>query len=335
MEETTTIIPIASGKGGVGKTLLAANLCIALARLGHSTVAVDLDLGGSNLYTCLGVPNQYPGVGDYLNRKGGDLRDFLVPTSIENLRFLPGEGRTPFLANIGHEDRQDLARGIRSLKARYVVLDLGAGTGFSTLNFFGIAPRGLLVTTFETPAIMNLVMFLRNFMFRVVSGVAQRDAEALAVVQRAFSRSIRDQNLTVEQLVGQVEAVRPALAGLIRRTCSRYRPRIVFNMGDHPDELEVRWKISAILLQGLSLKADFFGHVFHDDAVRRSARNREVLITRYPSSPASLSIQAIARRIVDLWDHPDPGSVFDLCAATRAECSRWMQPPAAVRRAAG
>ena len=129
--------------------------------------------------------------------------------------------------------------------------------------------------------------------------------------------------------------MRPALAGLIRRTCSRYRPRIVFNMGDHPDELEVRWKISAILLQGLSLKADFFGHVFHDDAVRRSARNREVLITRYPSSPASLSIQAIARRIVDLWDHPDPGSVFDLCAATRAECSRWMQPPAAVRRAAG
>jgi flagellar biosynthesis protein FlhG len=40
------IVPIASGKGGVGKTFLTANLAIALAEAGHPTIAVDMHLGG-------------------------------------------------------------------------------------------------------------------------------------------------------------------------------------------------------------------------------------------------------------------------------------------------
>ena len=39
----STIIPIASGKGGVGKSFLGANLSIALAQFGHDTVVIDLD----------------------------------------------------------------------------------------------------------------------------------------------------------------------------------------------------------------------------------------------------------------------------------------------------
>ena len=50
---TSTIIPIASGKGGVGKSFLAANLAIALAKLGKQVIVADLDFGGSNLHTCL------------------------------------------------------------------------------------------------------------------------------------------------------------------------------------------------------------------------------------------------------------------------------------------
>ena len=45
------ILPIASGKGGVGKSVLVANLGISLASFGQRTVLVDLDLGGSNLHT--------------------------------------------------------------------------------------------------------------------------------------------------------------------------------------------------------------------------------------------------------------------------------------------
>jgi flagellar biosynthesis protein FlhG len=63
-----TVIPIGSGKGGVGKTIFTANLGIMLAKEGKRTVLIDLDLGGSNLHTCLGVKNRYAGLSAVINK---------------------------------------------------------------------------------------------------------------------------------------------------------------------------------------------------------------------------------------------------------------------------
>ena len=49
------IIAVGGGKGGVGKSVLAANLGIYLAQLGKHVVLLDADLGGANLHTFLGV----------------------------------------------------------------------------------------------------------------------------------------------------------------------------------------------------------------------------------------------------------------------------------------
>ena len=46
---------IGGGKGGVGKSLVTANLSICLSLMGYKVIAIDLDLGGANLHTCLGV----------------------------------------------------------------------------------------------------------------------------------------------------------------------------------------------------------------------------------------------------------------------------------------
>lgn len=93
MAQQTTIIPVAGGKGGVGKSFLTANLAVALANRGHSTIAVDLDLGNSNLHTFLGLENRNPGIGEYL-RKATErsLAELVVPTSVPRLGFLPADG---------------------------------------------------------------------------------------------------------------------------------------------------------------------------------------------------------------------------------------------------
>ncbi len=57
------VIPIASGKGGVGKTLIAANLAVALAQAGRRTILGDLDLGASNLHIMLGARPTGKGLG--------------------------------------------------------------------------------------------------------------------------------------------------------------------------------------------------------------------------------------------------------------------------------
>lgn len=63
------ILPIASGKGGVGKSLLSANLAIALGQAGKKVVLCDLDLGASNLHLAIGQNVKTRSIGTYLTDK--------------------------------------------------------------------------------------------------------------------------------------------------------------------------------------------------------------------------------------------------------------------------
>ena len=323
MNKKPKIIPIASGKGGVGKTLLAANLSIALAQMGHSTIAVDMALGGSNLYTCLGVPNRFSGIGDFLKSESLVFKDLAIPTSVPNLKFIPGEGCSPFMANITHEQRRIIAAEIKNLDAEYIIIDLGAGTSFSTLHFFGITRNGLLVTTFETPAIMNFIMFLRNFIFRAISGVARQDRETFEVIMRALKRTSGAHHLSVQSMLAEVVIRNPEMADRLRLVTESFRPRIVFNMGDHPGDLLILDKLKSTLRQGLSIEADYFGFLFHDEMIRKAAKNREVLILNYRNSRAAKGIIGIARRIERLWEEPSLEGRFDLMHHTKREFEAW------------
>jgi len=160
MSTHTTIIPIAASKGGVGKSFLTANLAIALAELGHQTITVDLDLDGSNLYSCLGLPNRFPGIGDFLRARAAELDPLLVPTQTPKLYFMPEDGKTPFMANIAYAQKIKLISRIRKLPADYILLDLGAGSSFNILDFYRLSPRGLLMTTPDPPAVMGMLVFL-------------------------------------------------------------------------------------------------------------------------------------------------------------------------------
>ncbi len=313
-----TIIPVASGKGGVGKSLFSANLAVALARMGHSTIAVDLDLGGANLHTCLGMPNALPGIGDLLKSNTGKATDLLVQTPIPQLRFLPGDGQAPFMANLSHGQRVRLIRAVRDLPARYVILDLGAGTSFNTLNLFGISTSGIVVTTFETTAVMNSMMFLRNFIFRMLSGIACKDEKTFSRLLEAFEQPGNDGTTTLQGLTAILESVNPALAASAAQFCGRFRPRIVFNMGDHPDELAVLHKITAALKNGLSMAPEYLGFLFHDHEVRQAAKNRETLLIHRPSCSFSSGMVRIAERVDRAWDGPMPDSPARLVQETRA-----------------
>ncbi len=321
MKDKTTIIPIASGKGGVGKSVFAASLSIALARMGHLTIAVDLDLGGSNLYSCLGIPNKYPGIGDFLKAKTVRFHELIVPTSVPKLKFIPGDGRTPFMANLSYDQRIELINEIKKIKARYVILDLGAGTVFNTLNFFGLSRTGMMVTTFEPMSVMNCIMFLRNFMLRILSSSVRSDNDILKMLIRSFKTPQSRQPVTIKSLMEMIRKRDPGLAEKAKAVCKRYRPRIIFNMGDHPDELKMLPKLDATIKKGISMEADYFGFIFYDDKVRRSTKNREIFLNKYPGSIAARMMAAIASKVSNIWDKPMENSMITLMA----EAERWHE----------
>lgn len=322
MSIQTTIIPVASGKGGVGKSIFAASLSIALARRGYSVVAVDLDLGGSNLYTCLGLPNTHSGIGDYL--KAGNLKfaDLLTNTGIPNLRFIAGDGRTPFMANISYDQRLLLIKELRKIQAQYLILDLGAGSIFNTLNFFGLSHKSMMITTFETPSIMNFIMFLRNFVFRLISSTVRHNRKVLDMLIEAFQQPMKSAPLTVNAIIGKIAALDLKLAEEVKKTCEKYTPRVIFNMGDHPDDLNMLKKFDTSLKQGLSVNAEYFGFVFYDDTVRLAAKRREVLMNCYPDCIAARNIHRIASRVLNNWNQTIENSADRLIDEVREAYKR-------------
>ncbi|MDR2371199.1 MAG: P-loop NTPase, partial [Treponema sp.] len=94
------IIPVASGKGGVGKSLVAANLAVAFAQAGQRVVLADLDLGASNLHLVLGHQSPKLGIGTFLNDVKSDFNDVIADTDVRGLRFIPGDTEIPGTANL-------------------------------------------------------------------------------------------------------------------------------------------------------------------------------------------------------------------------------------------
>ena len=82
MENKPVIIPVASGKGGVGKTFVSVNLAYALANLGKKVILMDLDFGGANIHTCMGYSVAPDGIGNFLNQRNSKLSDYILQIRI-------------------------------------------------------------------------------------------------------------------------------------------------------------------------------------------------------------------------------------------------------------
>ena len=309
----TTIIPIAGGKGGIGKSMIAANLAIALAQLGHSTVAVDLDLGGSNLYMLLGLQNKHRGIGDYLKTKEITFDDLRVQTEWPHLKFIPGDGQTPFLANINFAQKTKLIKMIKHIQADFVILDLGAGTSFNVLDFFSIASRGLIVTTSERIALMNMLAFLKNFLLRTIDRSLVRKNDARELFRSFFNQPMSPEQKTIQALLRQIVAIDPEVGESIQNTCQKYRPRIIYNMLNNPNAIKVHNNIKKSTQNVLSLKVDHLGVVFSDPAVSASIQKGVSLLKYSPESIAAQGIFTLAGEIAQHWlsdiDRPEQEAI--------------------------
>ncbi len=319
MKNMPKIVPIASGKGGVGKTFLTANLAIALAESGHPTIAVDMDLGGSNLHSFLGLPNRFPGIGDFLKARSAELEELMINTATPNLRFIPGDGLSPFLANIPYAQKIRLISRVKELPAEYILLDLGAGTSFNTIDFFRISRYGIIVTRPEYPSIMNMLGFLKHFVLRLIERTFAGDNRIHDLIHASYKQPIAQQRESLEALGSKIAAIDRDAGKRVEELCANFRPRVIFNMGEHPDEIQIAHKIDSSLENALSLKVDYFGFIFEDPDVRRSIKKQTPFLPEYRESIAGRGITQTAERLAKFLEVPVKESAMLLLRRTRQD----------------
>ena len=76
---------VGGGKGGVGKSILSVLMALSLANQDKRTILVDVDLGGANLHTLLGIKNPPKTVNDFILKKYPSIEDICIDTEADNL----------------------------------------------------------------------------------------------------------------------------------------------------------------------------------------------------------------------------------------------------------
>lgn len=137
---TTRVIAIASGKGGVGKTMVSANLAVSLAARRKQVVLFDADLGLANAQLALGQRSPFNFSHVLSGRKS--LKDVTIQIN-DYLRFVPGASGMQEMATLDHNSLANVVASFSELSEDldYFIIDVAAGISDSVMTFFNSLSR--------------------------------------------------------------------------------------------------------------------------------------------------------------------------------------------------
>jgi flagellar biosynthesis protein FlhG len=290
------VISIGGGKGGIGKSLISANLGIELARRGKRVVLVDADLGGANLHTTLGVEVPRRTLSDFIERRVSRIDEVVTPTGIENLGLVSGALDHLDAANPRHAQKMRLLRHVQQLDADFAILDLGAGTHSNVLDFFLVSDHGVLVLVPEPTAVENAYRFVKAAFWRRMRNVAQ------VYGYEPLLRTVLDGGSfrSPVELVDSVARKDPDAGANLARQLAVFRPRLVVNQARTPQDAEIGRAVVAAWKKYFGLEMDYLGFIQYDDEMWRTLRARRPFLVERPDVPAAKAFATLVDGLLAL-----------------------------------
>jgi len=306
-QQRSRIIAVGGAKGGIGKSIFAANLGMQLCALGYRTAMVDLDLGGSNLHIYLGL-NQIPQttLNDFINRKITTLSEALVRPE-HGPMLIAGNNGELGAANIPFQTKLRLIENIRKLHADYVVLDLGGSTDFNTLDFFLAADLGIVLTTLDQPAYLEAYAFIKTALQRKLNRLfsaespfeARRNAALKDIVQEGTRAPDNDHPRTIQDLLRKVAHEDPMSLPILTDEILSFSPCLVINRCfDYQAGLKVAATLRSVACQRLSIDINHVGTISKHPFIEHSTSYiHHPLVKRQGSERFASEMQSIAEAL--------------------------------------
>ncbi|MEW6433327.1 MAG: P-loop NTPase [Myxococcota bacterium] len=264
------IISVGGGKGGVGKSLVAANLAIAMAQAGRRVVLVDGDLGAANLHTLFGIERPGPTIQTFIEHGIESLEGARVETGVPNLTLVRGASAVVGAANISHTQKQRLLRHVERLDADVVLVDVGAGIAFNQVDFFDLADLRLLVLTPQLTSIQNGYGFAKAALYRRLDRVLKAHGIEGALDETDAHLAMLSLRAVLRDVMGRS----PEVEAAVRLELATFNLRLFGNQVHDPRESAVFRAVGKMMTDFLSLPAPLLGYarasrLLHDSATRR------------------------------------------------------------------
>ncbi|TKX34824.1 flagella biosynthesis ATPase FlhG [Campylobacter taeniopygiae] len=194
--QNTHFIAITSGKGGVGKSTISANLANVLAKNGYKVGLFDADIGLANLDVILNVRIHKNLL--HVLRGECSLEDILIEVK-PNLWLIPGESGDEILK---YNDKNIYERFLNQAsildELDFLIIDTGAGIGGNTLNFLEMADEVIVVTVPDPAAITDAYATIKTTSktkenLLMLFNVVKNEKEALKVFENI--KKVADANI--------------------------------------------------------------------------------------------------------------------------------------------
>ena len=315
-----TIWSVGGGKGGIGKSIATVNIGCVLALGGKKVILVDADLGGANLHTYLGIKYPPRVLEDFLQGRIKTLEEVAIPTAVEGLTLISGGGEFLGIANPQYYRKQKLISNIIRLEADYIIVDLGAGTTYNILDFFGISTQGIVVLVPEPAAVQNCYLFLKSFVYRRLVRAFSANERVSALIKEATDPRGDGCIKTFADLLERIasgDGDRGA-AELALSEIKRYRPKLLLNMATSSDDLRVVEAFKSAVFTFLGLKIDYIGSLTSSGVVKAGAKSMKPFVLDGRTGPAHREIKGVVSKLcatsaqvspIEELDKPEPAGV--------------------------
>jgi len=201
--KTARIITVTSGKGGVGKSNVAANLALCLMASGKNVVLLDADLGLANLDVLLNVRPRFT-LAHVIS--GKRHLDEIIQTGPGGIRLVCGASGLAELADLSEFERQRIIQELSVLehKTDVILIDTGAGISRNVIAFCDAANHTLVVTTVEPTSITDAYAMIKRISrnhtgvkISLLVNMVDSRAEAKKVYQRLADTASKFLSVTV------------------------------------------------------------------------------------------------------------------------------------------
>jgi len=287
------IFAIGGGKGGVGKTVLAASFGVGLAMLGKRVVVVDADFGGPNLHRVMGIEKPDKTYLCFHQKESNSLDDILIPHPLfDNLKIMSGAVGVLGVANMYFGEKTKLIRQIQNLDTDFVILDIGSGSSYNVLDFFIAANQGIVVVNPDPLSILEGYNFVKQTFFRKLMRTLKNCNGTWEIIQK-FAYAETHPNLTVEELLREIAQINEEVWEQIRTWVNAFRPMLLINevTGSKDEENGLAVRVAAREL--LSIDMEYLGVIHHEDLIIKSLQAGIPFICYDPKNRASSELISI------------------------------------------